>query len=60
MKNIRDFLSENFHFLVVKLSAYLNGHVFMEKLEKHHFMVGKKCLTKMPHPELQPRVSTCL
>ena len=25
----RTFLSENFHFLVVKLSVYLNRHVFV-------------------------------
>ena len=29
MKNIRIFLSENFHFLVVKFSVYLNRHVFV-------------------------------
>ena len=26
---ISEFLSENFHFLVVKISVYLNGHVFV-------------------------------
>ena len=30
MKNIRIFLSENFHFLVVKFSVYLNRHVFVK------------------------------
>ena len=29
MKNIRDFLSENFQFLEVKFSIYLNRHVFV-------------------------------
>ena len=29
MKNIRGFLSENFHFLVIKFSVYLNRHVFV-------------------------------
>ena len=29
MKNISVFLSENFHFLVVKFSVYLNRHVFV-------------------------------
>ena len=29
MKNIRLFLSENFHFLVVKFSVYLNRRVFV-------------------------------
>ena len=37
----RNFLSENFHFLVVKFSVYLNRHVFVmdinvyAKFEKH-------------------------
>ena len=29
MKNIRDFLSENFQFLEVKISTYLNRRVFV-------------------------------
>ena len=29
MKNIRDVLSENFQFLEVKCSIYLNSHVFV-------------------------------
>ena len=29
MKNIRIFISENFHFLVVKFSVYLNRRVFV-------------------------------
>ena len=29
MKNIRIFLSENAHFLVVKFSVYLSRHVFV-------------------------------
>ena len=29
MKNIQYFLPENFHFLVVKFSIYLNRHVFL-------------------------------
>ena len=32
-KNIRFFLSENFQFLVVKFSIYLNRRVFVMKLE---------------------------
>ena len=32
MKNIRVFLSENFHFLVVKFSVYLNRHVLVMKM----------------------------
>ena len=31
MKNIRVFLSENFHFLEVKFSIYLNRRVFVMK-----------------------------
>ena len=34
MKNIRFFLSENFHFLVVKFSVYLNRHVFVMDAHK--------------------------
>ena len=30
MKNIRFFLYENFQFLVVKFSVYLNRHVFIK------------------------------
>ena len=29
MKKLSDFLSENFHFLVVKFSVYLNRRVFV-------------------------------
>ena len=29
MKNNQDFLSESFHFLVVKFLTYLNRHVFV-------------------------------
>ena len=29
MKKYQNFLSENFHFLVVKFSVYLNRHVFV-------------------------------
>ena len=31
LKNIRIFLSEKFHFLVVKNSVYLNRHVFVKR-----------------------------
>ena len=37
MRNTRIFLSENFHFLVVKFSIYLNRHVFV--------MCNLKCLS---------------
>ena len=29
MKKMSEFLSENFHFLVVKFSVYLNRHIFV-------------------------------
>ena len=32
MKNIRVFLSENFHFLVVYFSVFLNKHGFVMKV----------------------------
>ena len=35
MKNIRFFLSENFHFLVAKFSEYLNRHIFVMTLGKY-------------------------
>ena len=31
-KNIRIFISENFHFLVIKFSVYLNRHVFVMRI----------------------------
>ena len=34
MKNIRVFLSENFQFLEVKFSIYLNRHVFVMNIFK--------------------------
>ena len=38
MKNIRIFLSENFHLLVVKFSVYLYRHVFvMNESESVYF-----------------------
>ena len=33
MKNYQNFLSENFHFLVLKFSVYLNRRVFMMKIK---------------------------
>ena len=43
MKNIRLFLSKNFHFLVVKFSVHLNRHVFvmiiLHTLNTLHFVV---------------------
>ena len=35
MKNIRIFLFENFHFLVVKFSVYLNRLVFVMYSDLH-------------------------
>ena len=37
MKNIKKFLSENFHFLVGKFSVYLNRHVFVMLLRENIF-----------------------
>ena len=34
MKNIRIILCENFHFLVLKFSVYLNRHVFVMENQK--------------------------
>ena len=36
MKKYQDFLSENFHFLVVKFSVYLNRYVFVMGTEALH------------------------
>ena len=42
MKNIKIF-SENFHFLVVKFSVYLNRHVFvMIAIDKKNYFPIKK------------------
>ena len=44
MKNIRIFLSEKFHFLVVKFSVYLNRHVFvMGDLNMFSFALFHHC-----------------
>ena len=43
----QNFLSENFHFLVVKLSMYLNRHVFV--MNTSGIMLDKALLTlKLP------------
>ena len=42
-KKYQDFLSENFHFLVVKFSVYLNRHVFVMFVT---FTVLEKSVTK--------------
>ena len=39
MKNITFFLSENFQFLVIKLSVYLNRHVFAMRNKTVVFLV---------------------
>ena len=36
----QDFLSENFHFLVVKFSVYLNRHVFVMGMNKNPCHTG--------------------
>ena len=45
MKNIRVFLSENFPFLEVKFSIYLNRHVFVMSSGQMMRKLGKKTLT---------------
>ena len=48
MKNIRLFLSENFHFLVVKFSVYLNRHVFvMSNLSGMDAFSSERSLSKL-------------
>ena len=37
MKKYQNFLSENFHFLVVKFSVYLNRRVFVMQTTKTQF-----------------------
>ena len=44
MKNIRDFLSENFQFMEVKFSIYLNRRVFIMKSISLPFLITKKLL----------------
>ena len=47
MKNIRVFLSENFSFLEVKLSIYLNRHVFvMSEYIKMKLLMNRVSLKK--------------
>ena len=45
MKNY-EFLYENFQFLEVKFSIYLNRRVFIMKMAKKHTDVGRKYLEK--------------
>ena len=44
-KKYQNFLSENFHFLVVKFSIYLNRRVIVMgfKLYRHVFMMNTSC-----------------
>ena len=44
MKNIRFFLSENFHFLVVKFSVYLNRHVFVMLSDNMRLIVKERTI----------------
>ena len=48
MKNIRIFLSENFLFLFVKFSMYLNRRVFV--MEQHCLQLICFCLHEMAEP----------
>ena len=42
MINIRIFLSENFHFLLIKFSVHLNRHVFLMVVEKENKAVNSQ------------------
>ena len=48
MKKNKNFLSENFQFLVVKFSVYLNRHVFVmiQKHQSKHALSGKHANNK--------------
>ena len=50
MKKISEFLSENFHFLVVKFSVYLNRLVFV--------MFFSKCLSYMHFNKIQTKIKS--
>ena len=43
MKNIRIFLSENFHFLMVKFSVYLNRRVFVMYFKMSFVEIFTQC-----------------
>ena len=62
MKNIRIFLSENFHVLVGKISVYLNRHVFVMALKVGR-RDGEQIMTKQtPHmnpPKHKKKKNTC-
>ena len=57
MKNIRDFLSENFQFLEMKISTYLNRHVFVmnrlipEVMLPVHDMISVKRKSAFEHAQ---------
>ena len=64
MKNIRVFLSENFHFLVVKFSVYFNRHVFEMQayhgLPYQHRHLFSWCSPHYSDQQLKVKVSFCL
>ena len=56
MKNIRDFLSENFQVFEVKFSTYLNRYVFVMVIEnQHRWLEGLNiiCVSEAPFFEGQ-------
>ena len=57
MKNIRVFLSENFQFLEVKFSLYLNRHVFVMISQIHP---SELQLNKANLSETKPRFWICI
>ena len=59
MKNIRNFLSENFQFLEVKFSIYLNRRVFAMLLPSHDFSCINICQVSrkmFKHEAVRPSV----
>ena len=58
MKNIRDFLSENFQFLEVKFSIYLNRHVFVMMVRWHFKRASVSTIISIHHPHMTERLLT--
>ena len=54
---ISEVLSENFQFLVMKFSVYLNRHVFIMSFTRQHNPVGIASDCKCRGPELESKLS---
>ena len=62
MKNIRDFLSEHFQFLEVKLSIYLNRRVFVmpsAQVKKYNVFFGLNSLPIQLSETSQENITGC-